>query len=217
MGLKWSIYYLDAGVNKEILCIHRYRIFHKIVQSNSQTTSRIGQLSVHAKKEIITLENVWKWAIKLVPCLRDPNYHIRLKKLNLPTLVYRRLRGDMIEIVKIVSGAYGEQMMPAIATTEKGFYQRRGHNCKLPRNHNKIRMRQHYFRERITCSWNSLPDKVVEAASMQSFERKLDKHWRDQYLIFNYETALRLGHKANYDQTVPNFCSQSDEDLDTRD
>ena len=42
---------LDEGVNKEILCIPGYRKFHKIVQSNSQTTSRICQLSVDAKKE----------------------------------------------------------------------------------------------------------------------------------------------------------------------
>ena len=75
--------------------------------------------------------------------------------------MYRRLRGDMIELVKMISGAYDEQVMPAIVTTEEGFYQTRGHNYKLSRNHNKTR--QHYFRERITCSWNSLPDKVVEA------------------------------------------------------
>jgi len=34
-----------------ILCIPGYRKFHKIVQSNSQTTSRICQLIVDAKKE----------------------------------------------------------------------------------------------------------------------------------------------------------------------
>jgi len=62
-----------------------------------------------------------------------------------------------------------------------------------------------------------LPDKVVEVPSIQSFERSLDKHWRDQDLIFNYEAALRLGHKANYELTAPNFCSKSDEDLDTQD
>jgi hypothetical protein len=65
---------LDEGVNKEILCIHGYRKFHKIAQNNSQTISRICRLSVDAKKEIITLENVRMWATKLVPGLRDVNY-----------------------------------------------------------------------------------------------------------------------------------------------
>jgi len=43
------------------------------------------------------------------------------------------------------------------------------------------------FRERRTCSWNSLPDKVAEAPSIQSFEGRLDKHWRDQNLVINYD------------------------------
>ena len=62
-----------------------------------------------------------------------------------------------------------------------------------------------------------MPDKVVEAPSIQSFEGRLDKHWKGQNLIFNYEVALTLCHKANYEQTDLNFCSKSDEDLDTPD
>jgi len=111
----------------------------------------------------------------------------------------------MIEMFRMVSGEYDEQVMPGVVTAEEGFYQTRGLSYKLPLNHNKTLLRQHYFIERITCSWNSLPDKVVEAPSTQSFERRLDKHWRDQVLIFNYETALRLGHKANYELIAPNF------------
>ena len=33
--------------------------------------------------------------------------------------------------------------------------------------------------------------------------------------ISNYEAALRFCNKANYEQTLLNFCSKSDEDLDT--
>jgi hypothetical protein len=58
------------------------------------------------KKDIITLENVQRRATKLVPGLRNLTYQERLKKLNIPTLVYRRLRGDMIEMYKMISGAY---------------------------------------------------------------------------------------------------------------
>ena len=104
-----------------------------------------------------------------------------------------------------------------IVTTEEGFYQTRRHSYNLLRNHNKTWLRQHQFSKRITSSWSSLPDKVVEAPSTQSFERRLDKHWRDQDLIFYYEAALRLGHNAKYELTAPNFCSKSDDDLDTQD
>jgi len=37
----------------------------------------------------------------------------------------------MIEIFKMVSGAYDEQGMPAIVTAEEGFYQTRGNSYKL--------------------------------------------------------------------------------------
>jgi len=85
---------------------------------------------------------------------------------------------------KMVSEVYDEQVMPAVVTAEECFYQTRGHSYKLLKSHNKTLLRQHYFRERITDSWNSLPDKVVEAPSIQSFERRLDKQLSNQYLIF---------------------------------
>jgi len=36
-------------------------------------------------------------------------------------MVYRRIRGDMIEMFKMVSGGYDEQVMPAIATAEEAI------------------------------------------------------------------------------------------------
>ena len=49
---------------------------------------------------LICWKNVQIRAIKLVDGLENMDYPERLKRLNLPTLVYRRLRGDMIEIYK---------------------------------------------------------------------------------------------------------------------
>ena len=46
------------------------------------------------------IENVQIHATKLVDRLRCLSYSERLKKLDLPTLVYRRARGGMIEIYK---------------------------------------------------------------------------------------------------------------------
>ena len=40
-------------------------------------------------------------ATKLIPELSNKSYSNRLKSLNLPTLKYRRHRGDMIELFKI--------------------------------------------------------------------------------------------------------------------
>jgi len=47
------------------------------------------------------LEKVQMCATKLVISIKNLTYKDRLKKLKLPTLKYRRIRGDMIEVYKI--------------------------------------------------------------------------------------------------------------------
>jgi len=168
------------------------------VQGNSKTTHLEYSNSVwmpRRKRAIITMDNVQRRATKLVLGLCDIIYHDRLTQFNLPTLVYRRPRGDMIGIFKMVSEVYDEQVMPAVVTAEECFYQTRGHSYKLLKSHNKTLLRQHYFRERITDSWNSLPDKVVEAPSIQSFERRLDKHWMDECCLMTHQH--NLGHSVS--------------------
>ena len=56
--------------------------------------------SPHLKKNINILENVQIRATKIVDGLANLDYPERLEKLDLPTLVYRRARGDMIEVFK---------------------------------------------------------------------------------------------------------------------
>jgi len=52
----------------------------------------------YKKADILEIEKVQKRATKLVVSLKNACYSDRLKSLNLPTLKYRRLRGDMIEV-----------------------------------------------------------------------------------------------------------------------
>ena len=58
------------------------------------------------KKDTTTLENVQWRATKMVPGLGDKSYEHRLKDLKLPTLTYRRIRGDMIDVFKLVNDMY---------------------------------------------------------------------------------------------------------------
>ena len=51
----------------------------------------------HIKKHIEAVERVQRRATKQLPGMKDLPYPERLKILKLPTLVYRRARGDMIE------------------------------------------------------------------------------------------------------------------------
>ena len=57
-------------------------------------------------KDIIAVENVQRCATRNLPFLKAFSYKERLQKLKLPTLQYRRLRGDMIETYKLMTGKY---------------------------------------------------------------------------------------------------------------
>jgi len=45
-------------------------------------------------------------ATKLVISIKNLTYKDRLKRLKLPTVKYRRIRGDMIEVYKILTNKY---------------------------------------------------------------------------------------------------------------
>jgi hypothetical protein len=81
------------------------------------------------KKHITSLENVQRRATKLIPGLKDMTYEKRLRKLKLPTLDYRRTRGDMIEAFKLTSGLY-DTVLPSLLEIQKDT-RTRAHSKKL--------------------------------------------------------------------------------------
>ena len=66
----------------------------------------------HFKKQITLIENVQRRATKQIPGLAYLSYLERLQLLKLPTLQYRRYRGDMIEMYKLSHGHYDEAATP---------------------------------------------------------------------------------------------------------
>jgi len=138
---------------------------------------------VSFKKDTDKLERVQRRATRLLPHIRQLHYEDRLKILNLPSLVYRRVRGDMIEAYKFCHGLYtvdsGILVMANNSIT-------RGHNLKLFRQTCRSRIRHDYFSQRIVEFWNGLPSDVVNASTVNSFKGRLDKHWEE------YMFALEL-------------------------
>ena len=97
----------------------------------------------HLKKHIHAIENVQRRATRLLPGMQNLTYEERLKKLKLPTLEYRRTRGDMIEAFKITSGHYKHQaienFLPLNNRTSRGHSKKLHHQqasiykCHSPR------------------------------------------------------------------------------------
>jgi hypothetical protein len=42
----------------------------------------------------------------------------------------------------------------------------------------------------LPIAWNSLPASVVGAPSINAVESRLDKHWRDQEILYNNEKII---------------------------
>lgn len=146
----------------------------------------------YKRMNIDLLEKVQHRATKWVPGLRNLSYSDRLLRLKLPTLAYRRLRGDMIEVYKITSGTYDTRASHGIL--HRALNSRtRGHSRKLEMRQCRLDVRKHSFSHRVVNLWNSLPEQVVTAPTLHTFENRLDRHWRHHPLQWDEhepETAL---------------------------
>ena len=76
------------------------------IQSDGETTSWICTGSLVPTTDINFIENFQRWATKQLPGMAHLPYPERLKKLDPQTLLYHRLRGDMIEVYKQLHGKY---------------------------------------------------------------------------------------------------------------
>ena len=140
----------------------------------------------HKAKDINAVENVQRRATKLIPSLTTMTYTERLQKLKLPTLVYRRTRGDMIETYKILNN-YNEDIMPIIKLNRSAT---RGNSLKMLKSRPKRDIRKFSFTNRIVNIWNKLPDEVVNARNMLSFEKQLDKFWANSEFKYDFKAPL---------------------------
>ena len=126
------------------------------------------------------IENVQRRATKLIPKLKNLPYEERLKKLKLPSLKYRRMRGDMINVYKILNNEKSDNKMLKLNTSK---YQTRGHDKKLQKMSFKCNLRKSSVSLRVTNIWNSLNKSVTNASSIDQFKKLLD----DQLKNVHYE------------------------------
>ena len=121
----------------------------------------------YLQKDINHLESVQRRATRLVTSIRHLPYEERLKRLKLPSLKFRRLRGDLIESYKLLTGKENvdyRQFFQLATTT-----QLRGHSLKLYHGKSRLQLRHNFFSQRVVSHWNSLPDHVVSSPTTELF------------------------------------------------
>ena len=145
------------------------------------------------KKDCNLLENVQRRATKMVPALKDMSYEERLEALKLPSLFYRRARGDIIEIYKHVSGLYS--VKAAYIKLDTSSIETRGHSHRLIKPRTNRRVRKKFLVNRTTNTWNRLPHDIAEAPTLNTLKNRLDKFWNQ----YRYSQSSPH-HQYNYDR-----------------
>lgn len=160
-----SYEYLDCESMKHLFCA--------LVRPHLEFSNVAWAPKLQKDKDLI--EGVLRRATRVIPGMGELSYEERLKKINLPSMAYRRARGDMIEVYKYTHNKYAVES-PLVLMDEDSTT--RGHSYKLDKVRCKTTVRQEFFSYRVVNTWNSLPEKVVSAPTINSFKNRLDAHWK---------------------------------------
>ena len=106
------------------------------------------------KKDQVAIENVQRRATRMIRELAGMSYMDRNKELGLPTLEYRRLRADMIQVYKFI---HNIDFNSGVLFDIRGDDTRRGHNYKLFKRRFRTSLGQYVFSNRVVDTWNALP------------------------------------------------------------
>ena len=136
------------------------------------------------KKDLTKLEAVQRRATKMLPGMSQLSYPERLKALDLPTVIYRRLRGNLIQVFKYLQGYYDVNRSNLFHINEEPAYCTRGHEFKLSKTFHSSVLKQNFFAVRVINNCNALPEETV-CSSLNEFRNNLDRHWDNNPVKFD--------------------------------
>ena len=147
------------------------------------------------------VENVQERATKLVDSMKNMDYAQRLEKLDLPTLLHRRERGDMIQVWKHFN-SYDQSTLSSSFIHCPRTNRKHRHQITWNRpkdGSNGIQANSFYFR--IAKTWNNLPQKVVEAKTIDAFKSGLDDAWINHPTKRSIDTPRDTNDQEQFEET----------------
>ena len=120
------------------------------------------------------LDKIQSRATKLIPGLKYIAYEERLNECGLTTLETRILRGDQIEVFKILNGYENIDYNIFFRNFESKITRR--HNYKLVKKQSRLDVRKYSFSQRTINVSNNLSTECVHASNVYMFKNKIDKY-----------------------------------------
>ena len=130
------------------------------------------QAWVHANKgDLDMLEGVQCRVTKMIASIKHLDYQQRLKELRMYTVERRFVRGDLIELFKIIKGldklSFDDFFILNNTCT-------RGHTHELKKQTFRVnKIRQNAFSIRVENKWIALPQHVVDSQTLETFKKRL--------------------------------------------
>ena len=136
------------------------------------------------KRQKLAIEAVQRRATKIVPEMRNLSYPDRLKYLNLPSIKYRQLRGDLIQTYKIIHNI--DNINSHDFFTLSTYESTRNSTLKLFKQHAKSNTRRNFLSYRVNSLWNALTETTRIAENLLMFKKGLDNELYEMKYI-HYE------------------------------
>ena len=132
--IRRTFVYLDPTILKAL--------YTALVRPHLEYVNQI--LCPYLVTDVEAIENVQRCAARMVPQLKGLNYEERLRKLDLPTLAYRKSRGDLIEAYKIIIHKYDPDCTREIFKM-RGDTTTRGNSMKIFKTGSRLNTRKYTF------------------------------------------------------------------------
>ena len=133
--------------------------------------------------------------------MKHLSYENGMRILKLPSLHFRRHRGDLIETFKILNNYYDPKTTSNLLERVPEAVITRSHNIKLKMKTFNTNQYKYFYTNRIVNLWNSLPTHIVNSQSLNIFKDKIDIHFAEYMYAANfnlyYEVKL-VSNKISY-------------------
>ena len=124
------------------------------------------------------LESVQRRAVGMVSNLRGSTYEEKLAELGMVTLDKRRIRGNLIQVYKTMSGKDNVDLQtwfrPAQQKDNGPMTRAASGHFNVMRNEGRTELRKNFWSVRVCDAWNNLPDQIKEQPSTNGFKNSLD-------------------------------------------